>query len=234
MRKIFAYTRVSTPLGKNLGKKETQKQREERQNMDRQNVTLEKYAADNGFTIDEWVADYLSGATPYNERPGYTAMRGKLRPGDIIVMTDLDRIGRDTDSIEREMLSLKDDGVLLAILDIPFLNDWSVVTSDDKNSMYSITIKIFLDLKSWMAQQEREKIQARINQGLDAARANGVRLGRKPTGVPKSFEKEYRQWKGGTKYSGMNVTEFAKVMGVARPTVYKYAKILEAKENPNG
>lgn len=226
MRKIFAYTRVSTPLGKNVNKV-SKKQTEERQKMDRQNITLETYAAENGFSIDSWVRDYLSGATPFDERKGYPEMRKDMRRGDILIVTDLDRLGRNADALKKEIMLLKEDGVKIAMLDVPYLNDWAFVTSEEDSSIYDMIIDVVITVKVHMAQQEREKIQARINQGLDAARAKGVKLGRKPTGVPASFEKEYRKYKDGTKYSGMNVTEFARTIGVARPTVYKYAKILE-------
>lgn len=48
-----------------------------------------------------------------------------------------------------------------------------------------------------MSQQEREKTVARINQGLDAARAKGTKLGRKPVQLPDSFIKEYKKFKDG-------------------------------------
>jgi len=81
-----------------------------------------------------------------------------------------------------------------------------------------------------MSQQEREKTVARINQGLDAARAKGIKLGRKPVKLPENFIKEYKRFKDG-KYGDMTAKGFAKMMGIGRATLYKYINIYEGKQD---
>ncbi|MDD3840918.1 MAG: recombinase family protein, partial [Clostridia bacterium] len=81
---IYGYMRIST-------NKESQK-------TDRQKLTLERYAADNNFKFDAIVEERVSGTVKAENRPIYKDLKTKtLREGDILVITDLDRLGRDAD-----------------------------------------------------------------------------------------------------------------------------------------
>ena len=82
-RKIFGYLRISTNLKK--------------QKTDRQKITLLEYAVANNFTIDEFFTDIITGGTKAENRDDFLRMKSKLRSGDIIVVTDIDRMGRDAD-----------------------------------------------------------------------------------------------------------------------------------------
>lgn len=210
---VFGYMRVSLNNGN--------------QKTDRQKVTLEAYAQENGFKFDELVEDKLSGAIKTENRPGYSRLKAKMRASDILVITDLDRLGRDADDTILEVKELKARGVKVVALDIPYLNDWETATSDN-DSIYSMVVDILITLKAHIAQQEREKTVKRIKQGLAAARARGQKLGRPSEGLPKEFIREYRKFKQGC-YGEMNKTDFAKMLGIGRSTLYKYIGIYEAE-----
>ena len=77
-RKIFGYLRISTNLKK--------------QKTDRQKITLLEYAVANNFTIDEFFTDIITGGTKAENRDDFLRMKSKLRSGDIIVVTDIDRM----------------------------------------------------------------------------------------------------------------------------------------------
>ncbi len=205
---IYGYMRISTN-GDN-------------QNTDRQRVTLEKYAEDNGFIFEDIKAERISGTVKAENRPVYSDLKAKtLRRGDILIITDLDRLGRDADDTIAETKDLKAKGIKLIALDIPFLNEWG---NDD--SMYNMIIDIVITLKAHMAEQEREKIVERINQGLDAARARGVKLGRPRAELDKDFIREYEKYLSGA-YGDMTKTGFAKYLGIGRSTLYKYISIYD-------
>lgn len=208
---IFAYTRISTT-------KKTQKH-------DRQQLTIQNYADENNFTVSEWVNETISGTVAAENRPLYGNMFKHLKSGDILIITDIDRIGRSADDVISELKKLKSIGVRVVALDVPYMNDWNN-TNDD--SMYNMIIDIVITLKAHMAQQEREKIITRINQGLAAAKEKGQVLGRPKADVPNDFIKEYNKLLNG-EYGSMSKVQFAKMLNMGRSTVYKYIAMLNNK-----
>ena len=213
---IYGYVRIST-------NKESQK-------TDRQKLTLERYAAENNFKYDAIIEERISGTVKAENRPLYRDLKTKtLREGDILVVTDLDRLGRDADDTIRECKDLKAKGIKLIALDIPYMNEWDNTIDD---SMYNMVIDIVITLKAHMAEQEREKTVQRINQGLDAARAKGKTLGRPKAELSKEFIREYERFKNGD-YGEMTKTGFAKYLGIGRSTLYKYINMYEKERGLN-
>ena len=148
-----------------------------------------------------------------------------LRIGDTLIITDLDRFGRDADDVISELKILKAKGIKLIALDIPYMNEWNKANDF---SMYNMIIDIVITLKAHMAQQEREKTISRINQGLDVARAKGIKLGRPKAELSDNFIKEYENFKNGL-YGKISALQFAKIQGICRATLYKYKNIYESK-----
>ena len=213
---IYGYMRIST-------NKESQK-------TDRQKLTLERYAADNNFKFDAIVEERVSGTVKAENRPIYKDLKTKtLREGDILVITDLDRLGRDADDTISEVKDLKAKGIKLIALDIPYMNEWDNTVDD---GMYNMIIDIVITLKAHMAEQEREKTVERINQGLAAARAKGKKLGRPKAELSEEFIREYERFKNGD-YGEMTKTGFAKYLGIGRSTLYKYINIYEKERGLN-
>lgn len=213
---IYGYMRIST-------NKESQK-------TDRQKVTLERYAAENNFKYDAIIEERISGTVKAENRPLYRDLKTKtLREGDILVITDLDRLGRDADDTIAECKDLKTKGIKLIALDIPYMNEWGNTLDD---SMYNMIIDIVITLKAYMAEQEREKTVQRIKQGLDAARAKGKTLGRPKAELSKEFIREYERFKNGD-YGEMTKTGFAKYLGIGRSTLYKYINMYEKERGLN-
>ena len=201
--KIFAYMRIST-------NKKTQK-------LDRQQQTIIEYSVSNQFKIDEFISD---------NRPNYHNMKRQFRNGDTLVISDVDRLGRNADDVIMEIKDLQSRGIRVVALDVPFLNDWEKMNDD---SLSKMIIDIFVTLKAHIAQQEKEKIHDRVMQGLEVAKLNGKKLGRPATGVPKEFIKEYNKLQSG-EYGSITVVQFAKLQGIAISTFYKYVGILKGKQ----
>lgn len=206
---IFAYTRIST-------NKDTQI-------MDRQITAIEDYAIRNGFKIEKWSKERCSGSINTSNRPIYTEMKKTMRTGDVLILTDIDRLGRDADNIITELKDLKSLGIKTVILDTPYLNSWENIADD---SIYQMIIDILITLKAHMAQQEREKIVTRINQGLDAAKGKGVILGRPKAEISEEFISKYKSFKAGA-YGNLKTQDFIKTLGIKKSTYYKYIQILE-------
>ena len=212
---IFAYMRIST---------------KDKQTTDRQEITLRRYAEINEFSFDELISEKVSGSVKVNNRSEYGKLKDKMRCEDIMVVSDLDRLGRDADDVIRELKELKAIGIKVVALDMPYMNEWNRVND---NSMYNMVIDIVTTIKAHMAQQEREKIISRINQGLAVAKAKGKKLGRPKVQLPDNFIKEYKRFRTG-KYGDMKATGFAKMLGIGRSTLYKYIDIYEKEKTEKG
>ncbi len=214
---IYGYMRIST--------------QKEKQTTDRQKITLEQYANDNRFTFDNIVAERISGTIKAQNRQVYRDLKTKtLRQDDILIITDLDRLGRDADDVIAELKDLKSKGIRVIALDIPYMNEYNKAQD---SSIYNMIVDIVITLKAHMSQQEREKTVERINQGLDAARAKGTKLGRPKVELPDNFIKEYKRFKDG-KYGDMTATGFAKMLRIGRATLYKYIDIYKEAEEKKG
>lgn len=150
-------------------------------------------------------------------------MKKQLRSGDTIIVSDIDRLGRNADDVIVEIKELQSKGIRVVALDVPFLNDWQKMNDD---SLSKMIIDIFVTLKAHIAQQEKEKIHDRVMKGLNVARAKGKKLGRPTTGVPKEFVKEYNKFQSG-EYGNISVVQFARLQGIAVSTFYKYVTILK-------
>ena len=194
-----------------------------KQSTDRQQQTIIEYSIKNGFKIDEFVSDVITGGTKADNRPNYHNMKRQLRSGNTLIISDVDRLGRNADDVIMEIKDLQSKGIRVVALDVPFLNDWEKMNDD---SLSKMIIDIFVTLKAHIAQQEKEKIHDRVMQGLDVARAKGKKLGRPATGVPKDFIKEYNKLQS-EEYGNISVVQFAKLQGIAVSTFYKYVNILK-------
>lgn len=204
---IFGYMRIST--------------QKEKQTTDRQREALEQYSKENRFNFDNIYEERISGTVKAENRPQYDKLKEKLRTGDILIITDIDRLGRNADDVIAELKDLKKKGIRVVALDVPHMNEWHKVND---SSIYDMIIDIVITLKAHMAQQEREKTVTRINQGLDSARAKGVKLGRPQAELPVDFIKEYDKFKSGS-YGKISALQFAKIQGIGRSTLYKYIDI---------
>ncbi|SJT57331.1 Putative DNA-invertase from lambdoid prophage Rac [Clostridioides difficile] len=209
---IFSYMRIST--------------QKEKQTTDRQRITLEQYAKENKFKFDEIIEERISGTIKAEHRPQFNILKQKLRENDILIITDIDRLGRNADDVIMEFKKLKSEGIRIIALDTPYLNEWEKIQD---SSIYNMIADIFITLKAHMAVQEREKTISRINQGLMVAREKGKTLGRPKAELPKDFIKEYKKFKDGD-YGDMSAMSFAKMLGIGRSTLYKYINIFEGQE----
>lgn len=98
----------------------------------------------------------------------------KLRPGDLLYVLSIDRLGRDYEEIGRQWRILtKEKCVDICVIDMPLLD-----TRQGKDLMGTFIADLVLQILSFVAQSERENIKKRQAQGIAAAKQRGVRFGR--------------------------------------------------------
>src|SRR5829696_4875832 len=157
----------------------------------------------DGQTLDAQVAQ-LKGAGA--DRPELTRLLRALSPGDVVLVTRLDRLARST----RDLLN-----TLAAIADkqagFRSLNDtWADTTTPHG--------RLMLTVLGGLAEFERELIRARTGEGRERAKARGVRLGRKPKLTPHQQREALVR-----REAGEPLTEIGRSYGVHHSTISRLA-----------
>ena len=161
--------------------------------------------------------DKLSGKD-FN-RPQYKRMLRKLRPGDMLFILSIDRLGRNYEEIQNQWrLMTKEIGVDICVLDMPLLD-----TRNGKDLLGTFIADLVLQILSFVAQSERESIRLRQREGIDAARARGVKFGRPPREVAENFHSVYVRWKEKKR----TLRQAAEECGMPMGTFYGKARKIE-------
>lgn len=121
--------------------------------------------------VDKIFQESISGAS--RERPQLIAMLDYIREGDIIVVTELERLGRNNKELTEVMDEIKLKGATLEVLNLPTLRG----IEDD--NLRQLLNNLILELYKYQAQAERERIKERQAQGIAIAKAQGKYRGRK-------------------------------------------------------
>lgn len=193
--KQFFYGRVST----------------KEQNADRQI----KAAKDFGIDDRDIYIDKKSGKD--FDREQYQILKGQLREGDLLVILSIDRLGRNYDQIIAEWRDIISLGCDIVVLDMPIL--------DTRNTDGGLTKRfisdLFLQILSYVSEQERENIRSRQRQGIEIARSLGKYKGRKPIDVP-NFQEVYTKWRRGS----ITARKAMELLGGIKPNTF-YRRVKE-------
>ena len=157
------------------------------QNEDRQLVAMREMDVPekNLFTDRQSGKDF--------DRPQYKKLVRRLREGDLLYIKSIDRLGRDYGEIlEQWRLLTREKGVDIVVLDMPLLD-----TRRGKDLMGTFLSDIVLQILSFVAENERSNIRRRQAEGIEAARARGVRFGRPPRPLPENYQNVYQRWRIG-------------------------------------
>jgi len=147
--------------------------------------------SENGITPDRVFTDKQSGRD--FERPAWKSLLDNLKPGDLLYIKSIDRLGRNYDEILNQWRTLtKEHCVDIVVIDMPILD-----TRRGKDLMGTLIADIVLNLLSFFAQNERENIRQRQAEGIIAARARGVRFGRPVEKLPEDFAAFVKLWERG-------------------------------------
>lgn len=124
------------------------------------------------------------------DRPNYKRLMRKLKAGDLLYILSIDRLGRNYEEIQKQWRILtKEIGIDICVLDMPLLD-----TRSGKDLMGTFIADLVLQILSFVAQNERENIKKRQEEGITAAKAKGVKFGRPEKEVPNDFAKIVRAW----------------------------------------
>lgn len=146
-------------------------------------------------------------------RPELKKMLDYVREGDTVVVADISRLARFT----RDLLGIVDT---LTHKKVEFVSLKENIDTTSPQGRFILTIFAAL------AELERENILSRQKEGIEAAKARGIRLGRPAMDFPKNWGHMYNQWKEGS----IRPTDAAKSLKLKRPTFYLLIKRWEQRK----
>ena len=188
------------------------------QKEDRQQIALKEVGVD----LQNIYVDKQSGKD-FN-RPQYKKLPKKIKPGDLLYIKSIDRLGRNYEEIQNQWrIIAKEKSADIYVIDMPLLD-----TRRGKDLLGTFISDLVLQLLSFVAENERTNIKQRQAEGIAAAKAKGIRFGRPPKPLPDNFHEAYQRWKQGeitgtaaAKECGMPLSTFR-----YRAEIYENAKLL--------
>ncbi len=163
-----------------------------------------------GYRIDDWAwfeDRGVSGKTPANERPAWLRLLTCIRPGETVVVTQLDRLGRDASDIVSQVEQLQARGCAVVVLRL------------GRVDITSAAGRLILQVLAAVAEMERNINAERTRAALAARKREGVKLGAKP----KTNEKQRVEIVELLR-SGVSISEAARRYSVSRQSIGRIAK----------
>ena len=137
--------------------------------------------------------------------------------GDTIITLEVSRLSRSTQQLCEIVEVIKRKKLRLIIV--------GSITVDCRNGDIDPMSQAFIQMSAVFAELELSIIRARVKSGMANAKAKGKPVGRPLTtkdDIPAIFYKHYPAFMA----KQMNISEFARVCGLSRPTIYKYLRLL--------
>jgi putative DNA-invertase from lambdoid prophage Rac len=170
------------------------------------NQLLEAKSAGFDIHARHIVTETISGSVPAAERAGFAKLLDKLDEGDTLVVTKLDRLGRNTTDVLGTVERLAGVGVHVHCLALKGVD------------LTSASGRLHMTVLAAVAQFERDLLIERTHAGLARARAEGKKLGRRDS-LTEEQKADIRRRLG----EGATARGLAKEFGVSHPTVLKVA-----------
>ena len=186
------------------------------QHLDRQIDELHKV----GLLDSQIYVDKESGKD-FN-RTNYKKLLKKVKSGDVLYIKSIDRLGRNYNMILDEWRILtKEKDIDIVVIDMPLLD----TRIKGKNLVGKFIADVVLQVLSFVAENERETMRQRQEEGIKMAKLRGVRFGRPPTPTPDDFDNIVKLYKE-KKITVVNAIEMS---GLTRGTFYRKLKILDGR-----
>lgn len=180
---IFGYGRVSTTD----------------QTTENQRLEIERA----GYAVEFWFADDgISGSSHASQRPQFRTLIEQIRSGETLVVSKLDRLGRDAQDIGMTVKSLAARKIAVVVLQL------------GKLDLASPAGKMMMHMLAAFAEMERDLLIERTQAGIARARAQGKRIGR-PSKTTDKQKKEIVAMRA----NGASISALSRSYGISRATV---------------
>lgn len=207
---VYGYVRVST----------------EKQDLTRQITAIYEYADKKNLKIEKIFEDKSTGSN-FN-RDGYKELVDRtIEENDVIIITDLDRLGRNKEELKEEYFYItKKRKAKLIIINLPALSDLTM--GGDNGIVFTILLELF----TWLAEKELEQKKERIKTGIENMEVkNGKKWSRKTkkyTGRPSIWEKLKKEKVIDSFKRGLKNKEIMELFKIKESTFFKIKNELKA------
>ena len=192
-----------------------------KQTIENQRFVISQYAKQNGILIDHWVEETISSRKPLNKRK-LSELLDLLKPGDLLIVTELSRLGRsmmEIMGIMQKCLDMKCQ--VLAIKENFHLGD-------------NLESKILAFCFGISAEVERTLISERTKSSLEKLKNDGKKLGRPVGAKSKSLKlsknkKKIFELLG----QGMPKAQIARALKVDKMTLHRFIKSCQSENEKN-
>lgn len=191
---VYGYVRVST----------------KEQCLDRQIQALNEYAK-----IDALFQDKQSGKDFVREQ--YQALKGVVSDGDVVIIKELDRLGRNKAEMKKELEWFKSHGVIVRILELPT----TLIDYQGQDWIGDMVNNILIEVLGAIAEQERKKTRQRQAEGIAAKKARGEW---EDYGRPMIEIGDLVKYKRMIRDGKTTVTAVCRELGISRATWYTRVK----------
>ncbi len=192
------------------------------QHLDRGIAEIEAFCKANNIELEKIYTDQQTGKN-FN-RPRYQVLKEDiLRSGDTLIITELDRLGRNKQDTLKELRYFQDKGIRVMILEIPTTTqDLSKLDNSMAKMIMETINNMLIELYATMAQAEIEKKEKRQREGIETKKARGewADYGRPKAQKPSNWGEVIAQWERG-EISGVKAMELT---GTKKTTFYKLLK----------
>ncbi len=209
----YAYHRVST----------------KNQHEDRGVAEIEAFCKQKNITLSSDIFCDKQTGKNFN-RPEYQFIRGRIQKGDTLIITEMDRLGRNKAEILKELQFFRDRGIYVIILEIPTTQqDYSHLESSMAKMMMETINNMLIEMYAVFAQLEIEKKEKRQREGIASKKDRGEwdDYGRPAAIDYKQFAAAYVRVKRGE----IGPTDLRRELGLSHSTFYRY-RAQYLKNNP--
>ncbi|KWF21733.1 DNA invertase [Burkholderia cenocepacia] len=159
-----------------------------------------------GFSVDKRrvITESISGSVSADQRPGFAELLLKMEEGDVLIVTKLDRLGRNAMDVRKTVEILADRGVRIHCLALGGVD------------LTSAAGRMTMQVLNAVAEFERDLLIERTHAGIARAKAEG-----KPMGRPCSLTEQQRKEVQEKLSAGATVAGLAKMYGTSRQTIMR-------------
>lgn len=199
------------------------------QHLDRGILEITKYCSDNNLELEKVYTDQQTGKN-FN-RPRYIILKEDvLRSGDELIVTEIDRLGRNKQEILKELQHFRDMGVRVKVLELPTtLMDLLGMDNTMARMILETINNMLIELYAAMAQAEIEKKEKRQKEGIETKKLRGEwdDYGRPVVMPVEKFADEYKKVEKGE----LKPFELMHKLRMSKTTFYRYVNTISTNKS---
>lgn len=189
------------------------------QHLDRGIIEIERFCESQKIKLERIFTDKITGKN--FDRPRYTVLiEDVLRSGDTLIITELDRLGRNKREILKQLRILEEKGVRVMVLELPTtLIDLSQMENNLAKMMIETINSVLIEIYASLAQAEMEKKEKRQREGMEAKKLRGEwdEVGRPRAIEQEKFNQEFLR----VIEKEVTPTQLQKELGLTSSTFYR-------------